>query len=142
MIVNAIAQWACLAKPNEMSGKFQVDLTQLDEKDVAQLAAAGVPVSFGKGKKEGYGNYITVKSERPVAVVTTTKTPFDAAKLGNGSKVKASVKPFEWNFKGKKGISAGLQALMVTEAKIYEPGGIGEFEAEAVEAPKEDDLGF
>ena len=48
--------------------------------------------------------------------------------IGNGSKVKASIRPYEWNFKGNAGVGAGLNGLMVTS--LIEYGGVDELEPE------------
>ena len=41
--------------------------------------------------------------------------------VGNGSKVKVMYKPYEWNFKGKKGIGLDLQAVQVMDLVEYTP---------------------
>jgi hypothetical protein len=52
-----------LNKPNEMSGKFQVDLCNLSDKAVGALEEMGIEVKT----KEGKGAYVTCKSTRPIA---------------------------------------------------------------------------
>ena len=48
------------------------------------------------------------------------KNPWPTDKLvGNGSKVKVSVNPYEWNFQGKSGISASLNSMMVVKLVEY-----------------------
>jgi hypothetical protein len=42
------------------------------------------------------------------------------AKVGNGSKGIALLKPYEYTFKGKKGVGVGINKLIVTDLKVYE----------------------
>lgn len=120
MIIQGVAQWASLTEPNPMSGKYQLDLINLDDESVAKIKAAGVEVKYGsKGsKKESYGAYVTLKANKPVSVFNADKTPC-VSKVGNGSVVACSVNPFEWNFKGKKGTSLGLRAVKVITLKEF-----------------------
>ena len=48
------------------------------------------------------------------------KNPLDKI-VGNGSKVKVMYKPYEWNFKGKKGMGLDLQAVQVIDLIEYTP---------------------
>ena len=41
--------------------------------------------------------------------------------VGNGSKVKVMYKPYDWNFKGKKGKGLDLQAVQVLDLVEYIP---------------------
>lgn len=138
MIIKGIAQWAQLKEPNPMSGKYQLDLINLSADDVAKIEAAGATVKRAdksNPKKAHYGAYVTLKSNRPVQVYDAAKKPVDV-NVGNGSEVTASVNPFEWNFKGKKGVSLGLRALKVT--KLVEFGGAATSELFEDQADSED----
>ena len=42
MIVRGKAQWASVFEPNELSGKYQVDICNLDGKTVKELEAVGI----------------------------------------------------------------------------------------------------
>jgi hypothetical protein len=42
--------------------------------------------------------------------------------IGNGSKAKALVTPYEWKYKNKKGISASLIKLVITDLVEYSAG--------------------
>ena len=46
--------------------------------------------------------------------------------LGNGTYVKASVNPYDWNYEGRKGISFGCNKIQVLELVEY-AGGTDEF---------------
>jgi hypothetical protein len=40
--------------------------------------------------------------------------------VGNGSKAIALIAPYEWKFKNKKGVSASLKKLVITDLVKYE----------------------
>tara|TARA_R100001224_G_scaffold98297_1_gene68602 strand:- start:1204 stop:1635 length:432 start_codon:yes stop_codon:yes gene_type:complete len=120
MIVSGTAKWASVFKPNDMSNKYQVDICQLDKETVKELEGVGITVKIGEGKKEDQESYITAKTVRPPRVMDSKKNPWPTDKLvGNGSKVKVSVNPYEWNFQGKSGISASLNSMMVVKLVEY-----------------------
>ena len=121
VIVEGILEWAHLAKANEMSGKYQVDVCQLDKKAVKALEAAGLVVQDGAAKgKENKGQYVTPKATRPVTVVDSKKNTFsDLEAIGNGTRAKVAIRAFPYNFKGKEGVGAGLQAIQILELKEY-----------------------
>jgi len=122
MIVYATAFYSCLFEPNTMSGKYQMNLGQLDHEAVTNLQGVGMAIRTGEGKKEDHGEFITAKSGRPINVVDAAGNPWDEDRLiGNGSKVKVSVNPYEWTYKRKSGVSAGLNSVMVLEWKDYNP---------------------
>lgn len=121
--------WSYTSKVNELSGKYQMDITKLDKETVKALKAAGLNVKKGEGDKASWGFYLTAKSARPVSVVDAAKQPYTKEFVPNGSEVKCSVKPYEYDFKGKKGVGAGLQAVMVLKEGAS-AGGLDELEAE------------
>ena len=51
--INADIMWASLNEPNRMSGKFQVDLTQLSKAAMEALEMMGLSVR----NKEGQGDF-------------------------------------------------------------------------------------
>lgn len=118
--VKAEVMWAFLNKPNEMSGKYQVDLCNLSEKAVDALEGLGIEVKT----KEGKGRYITCKSQRPITAYDDGGSLLEGDILGNGSKAAAVITPYEWAFKGKKGVSPSLRKMVVTELVAYTGGGV------------------
>ena len=117
--LKADVMWAFLNKPNEMSGRYQVDLCNLSEKAVQALEQTGIEVK----NKEGKGFYITCKSKRPMSAYDDGGTPLEGDILGNGSKAAAIVEPYSWAWKGKQGVSPSLKRLVVTELVPYTGGG-------------------
>jgi len=122
--VKAEVMWAFLNKPNEMSGKFQVDLCNLSDKAVGALEEMGIEVKT----KEGKGAYVTCKSTRPIAAYDDVGSLLEGDILGNGSNAAAIITPYEWSFKGKKGVSPSLRKMVITELVPYTGGGGGAFD--------------
>lgn len=120
--IKADIMWAYLTKPNEMSGKYQVDLCNLSDKATAALQDMGLEVKT----KEGKGKYITCKSTRPITIYDDGGSVLDGSVLGNGSKAVALVDAWEWQYQKKKGISPGLKKLVITEFKAYNGAEIGD----------------
>lgn len=109
--------WAFLTKQNPMAEKFTVDLCNLDDNAVKALESQGIRVA----QKEGKGRYITCKSTREIiATDANGKTVSDV--VGNGSKAEVLVRPYEWDFKGKKGVSPSLSSLKITDLVVYNAG--------------------
>ena len=44
MIVRGIAEWASVFEPNGLSGKYQVDICQLDKTTIKNLKAVGITI--------------------------------------------------------------------------------------------------
>lgn len=117
--VQAEIMWAFLDKPNELSGKYQVDLCNLSKGAVATLEGMGVSVR-SKADQPEKGHFITAKSVNyPITTVDVEGNPV-VGKVGNGSKGIALLKPYEYTFKGKKGVAVGINKLVVTDLKLYE----------------------
>ena len=112
--VEATVMWAFLNRQNEMSGKYQVDLCDLDDESVKALQSIGVEVKFNPEKEEK-GRYITCKSKNyPIPAVDKHGNEIDA-EVGNGSKAKALISAYEWKFKGKTGVSPSIKKMVITD---------------------------
>jgi hypothetical protein len=112
--VKAEVMWAYLNKPNERSGKYQIDLCNLSDKASDALEELGLEVK----KKEGKGNYITCKSTKPIIAYDDGGSAIDTV-LGNGSKAVALVSAYEWTYQRKKGMSPALRKLVITDLVEY-----------------------
>jgi len=139
MIVRGTAQWASVFDVNDLSGKYQVDICNLDKQTVKDLEKHGLTIKKGKDDKKEYGSYITAKASKYAPkVLDNNAEPMDGSVLiGNGSKIKASISPYSWTFKGKSGVSASLNSLMVLKLVSYSGGAIDVLEPEEV-----DDIAF
>jgi hypothetical protein len=116
--LKADVMWAQLDKVNEMSGKYQVNLCNLSDAAVLALEELGIAVA----EKEGQGRFITCKSANPIKAFDADGDEIVGVKVGNGSKAKAVINPYEWKHKNKKGVSPSLRKLVITELIEYGGG--------------------
>ena len=125
--------WANLRQRNDMSGKYQVDLCNLNEKQKEALEDAGISVR-NKGDDRGY--YITCKSKNKYKAFeidgreiglkgrTATSDTDDTESgvvVGNGSKAKCLVSYYDWEYNKKKGRSATLRRIVIEDLVEYSP---------------------
>ena len=116
--------WSNLKETNQLSGKYQVDLCNLTDPQVQRLEEEGIQV---RTKNDDRGYFVTSKSRFPI-------TPFDKngeeihAKIANGSKADVLINPYDWTqpMTGKKGRSAGIAKLVITDLKEYHADGVEE----------------
>ena len=120
--LKAEVMWAYLNERNEMSNAYQVDLCQLSKAAVDALSEMGVEAQH----KDGKGFFINCKSKNyPIEALNPDGSRINAdIRIGNGSKVTAVVGSFDWTFKNKKGTSASLKKLVVTDLVQFMAGDI------------------
>jgi len=130
---------------NKMSDKHQVNIGNLLDEHVAILVdELGVDPDQIKEPKtdldteskqeaaDAQGRYIVARSEYPIAVVNgkQEKLTDDFIKtIGNGSIANVQVNSYDWTFKKKSGVSAGLQQVMLLKREEFS-GFSSEFEDE------------
>ena len=107
-------------KLNEMSNKYQLELTNLSENAVKALEGIGLEVRKREDKPEK-GFYITCKSVRQMDKIfdKTGASLIDVA-IGNGSTGTAVVGTYDWSFKNKKGLSASLIKMTIDNLVAYD----------------------
>jgi hypothetical protein len=127
--VKATVMWCFHNKPNEMSGKFQMDLCNLSDNAVKALESLGLEVRKREDKPEK-GFYITCKSTVPMKVFDANGNDLNNVAIGNGSTATAVVGAYAWSWKNKSGTSATLTKLVVDNLVAYDA-------AEAEEAADE-----
>lgn len=110
--------WAKLDKVDDMSGKYQVELTNLNQDHVAAISGLGVEVRNNKDKPEK-GFFVTCKSTRPMTALDKEGSILKQV-IGNGSKANVLLGSYDWTFKGKKGKSPTIAKMIVTELKVFE----------------------
>ena len=115
--------WAQLNKMNEMSGAYQVNLCNLSDAAAEALEEMGLSVNQDSEKKADMGKYITCKSKNKPMKAFDVDGDEITEDIGNGSKAKALVGTYDWTYKNKKGVSASLIKLVVTDLVEYEGGG-------------------
>lgn len=113
----AEVQWAFFNKKSEMSGKYQVDLTNLSESAVEALESAGLAPRQREDKPEK-GWFITAKSNYEIKPVDKDGNEITDL-VANGSRAVALIKPYEWSWKNKKGVSPSLVKIVITDLKVY-----------------------
>jgi hypothetical protein len=122
--------WANLRQPNEMSGKYQVDLCQLNERQKEALEDAGIAV---RNKGDDRGDFVTAKSKN-FAIVPYNEDGQEIPEgvlIGNGTKANVVVETYEWKHAPTKrsGVSLGIKigGLKVTGLNEYKPTSDVEF---------------
>jgi hypothetical protein len=118
--VQAEVMWAFLDKPNELSGKYQVDLCNLSKDAAKALTEMGVSVRKREDQPEK-GFFVTAKSSNyPIKTVDMDGNVINGIKVANGSKAVALLAPYEYTYQKKKGVAVGIDKLIITDLKIYE----------------------
>ena len=125
--------WASVVEPNtRYEPTWQVDLC-LDEDTKALVQEAGLTV---RNKDDDRGEFVTLKrkvqgkkgARQAPKVVDSQNNPWvvededgksEYKLIGNGSVVTVKALPFEWNYAGKSGKSADLDAVQVVELVEY-----------------------
>ena len=115
--IKANVMWAFMTRVNEMSNKYQLDLTNLSDAAAKALEEMGIEVK----EKEGHGKYITCKSAKPLRAFDEEGKEIEED-IGNGSKAKAIISSYEWKYKNKKGVSPSLKKLVITDLVMYAGG--------------------
>ena len=128
-IIEGTAYWASLTRPNEkFEPMWTIDLS-VDDKSANELKEQGIKVGETTVDETTIPNIVKFKRKCSKAngdkntqpqLVDASKNPLDKI-VGNGSKVKVMYKPYEWNFKGKKGMGLDLQAVQVIDLVEYTP---------------------
>jgi hypothetical protein len=118
--VKATVMWCNHNKLNEMSNKYQLELTNLSENAVKALEGIGLEVRKREDKPEK-GFYITCKSVRQMDKIfdKTGASLIDVA-IGNGSTGTAVIGTYDWSFKNKKGLSASLIKMTIDNLVAYD----------------------
>lgn len=113
--VSCTVHWAFVEKPADMSGKYEVTLGSLSEKATTNLEGWGVKVKSNPNKPE-LGRHIKCTSNNPMTdrIFDVSENPMQEL-IGGGSKAVATVSTYQWEFKGKKGVSPSLVRLVITD---------------------------
>lgn len=115
--------WASLTDVNKLSGKYQVDLSNLSKEAVKTLMDMGINVK-NDSKKPEQGFYVTAKSKLYPITAVDNNGNLITAKVANGSKAVALIKPYPYTFQGKKGVGVGVSKLIIKELIEYQPEGV------------------
>ena len=129
--VQADIYWACTQTPNPTSDKEQytVNLSNLSDKATKALEELGITVHNNPEKRAAEGNYITCKSNYKIDAFDQDGELVDGSKkIANGSKATAIVSSYEWEYRGKKGVSPSLKKLTITNLIEYKGANVEELD--------------
>lgn len=120
---------AYYCRPNrldDLSGKYQMDLGNLEDRMVKAFQNFGIKVKFDTKNAPGHpdhkGYFVTPKSETPVSVVDMGGNEIPTNLLvGNGSKVIAGLRIAPYTFGNKRGHKLVWLGLKVQELVKYDP---------------------
>ena len=141
ILKNVTFNWSKLAEPVKPFDKLVWEITVSSDNPEDDLQR------FGRVREDKDGNPCVVLRKRAdradgsraprVAVIDKDGKDLDPQLIGNGSKGHAKVFMRPWEFKGKKGISATLMAIKVTELREFRPTsaiiGIDDYDDEATD---------
>jgi|TARA_R110002020_G_scaffold21200_1_gene71916 hypothetical protein len=131
MVISGKAYWASIATPNttfDPDGVWTVDVGNLDKTSIDQLKEDGLTV---KNKGDDRGDFVTIKRKvrrkdgqmnRTPDLVDAKKRQMSNTMIGNGSDVNVLYSTYDWEFKGRKGTSADLKSIQVTNLIPYSSG--------------------
>ncbi len=143
MVLEGIANWASITKPNtRFEPKYCIDVV-LEESVAEELKAQGYTI---KDKEGGPTVTITRKVNGPNGMIREAPPLMDAEKktldclVGNGYKVKVQERPWEMNRNGQDFKGFELQAVQVLDLVSYSTGDGDEFVTESVAEQEVDEL--
>lgn len=119
VVIKAEVMWCKHNKPDD-NGNYQIELTNLSPKAVEALESIGVEALSNPEKPEK-GMYIRPKSKYPIKVLDSDGDVITTA-IGNGSKAKAVIGSYAWQFKAKKGVSPSIKKIVITDLVEYNEG--------------------
>lgn len=128
--------WSFLNTRNDLSGKYQVDLS-LNDKQVEGLERHGVNV---RNKGDDKGDFVTAKSALyPIPTLDENNQAIgEGVAVGNGTIADVKVTLFPWEHKPTKRSGIGVGATEVRIKKMVEYSGSGGEPDEVLG----DDVGF
>ncbi len=117
-VISGTAFWSHHSKVNEMSGKYQIDIS-VDAANKKLLESKGIKIKNkdadlkAKGKAL-QGDFVTLVSKFMPTVIDAKKQVInDPILIGNGSQVNIKTHAYDWSFKGKSGKSLGLDVIQI-----------------------------
>lgn len=143
ILKNCKVKWAKLVKPDEMSGKWSINL-YLTAEQLSNLKAEGIEPKIDKDDVPFVQATRKTKSTKgnefdPPRVVDVSRKPF-TKNIGNGSVCNVIVSIYDWEFNKKKGKGLWLEAVQVVDLK--EHAGTEDFDEPAGAEINEDGLPF
>jgi len=119
-------RWASLSKPNNMSGKYQIDLSNLTDAQIKQIESLDIdgikPSIRTREDQPEAGKFITVKSNREIYALDTNGDRINVS-VGNGSRANLRIGSYKWKkpVGSGEGVSLTLDKLVITNLIEYVP---------------------
>lgn len=113
--IKAKLLWPCLTRVNDQSERYQVDLTEMSDAAKDKLREMGLEIR----NKEGKGDFITCKSNFPIAAYDDGGAEIDGSIVGNGTEAIVWVGYYDWKGRTGSGRSASTSRLIVTNLVEY-----------------------
>jgi hypothetical protein len=112
---------------DRMSDKYSVQLANLSEAAVERFEESSIAVN-NKDDAYGRGDFVTCKSKFPIIPVTQDGESFEGRTggIGYGSEVIAVIKPVQWEYAGKRGTTARIVKLTITNLVAPEAGEVSD----------------
>ncbi len=112
---------------DRMSDKYSVQLANLSEAAVERFEESGIAVN-NKDDAYGRGDFVTCKSKFPILPVSKDGESFEGRTggIGYGSEVIAVIKPVQWEYAGKRGTTARIVKLTITNLVAPEAGEVSD----------------
>lgn len=127
-VLSGKAHWASISSPNStFEPVWQVDLA-VEGVELEKAKEMGLTIM---NKNDDRGEFVRIKRKVYRKDGSKNKSPIlkdsknhvlSEVNVGNGSDVRVLFKSFDWEYAGKKGIGADLQAMQVINLIEYEAG--------------------
>lgn len=127
-VLSGKAHWASISSPNStFEPVWQVDLA-VEGAELEKAKEMGLTIM---NKNDDRGEFVRIKRKVYRKDGSKNKSPIlkdsknhvlSEVNVGNGSDVRVLFKSFDWEYAGKKGIGADLQAMQVINLIEYEAG--------------------
>lgn len=127
-VLSGKAHWASISSPNStFEPVWQVDLA-VEGVELEKAKEMGLTIM---NKDDDRGDFVRIKRKVYRKDGSKNKSPIlkdsknhvlSEVNVGNGSDVRVLFKSFDWEYAGKKGIGADLQAMQVINLIEYEAG--------------------
>ena len=127
-VLSGKAHWASISSPNStFEPVWQVDLA-VEGVELEKAKEMGLTIM---NKDDDRGSFVRIKRKVYRKDGSKNKSPIlkdsknhvlSEVNVGNGSDVRVLFKSFDWEYAGKKGIGADLQAMQVINLIEYEAG--------------------
>ena len=116
-LTDVVLYWASVHTPNDMSKKYQVNLSNLSDERINYFEGNGLPVRTKDNQPE-MGTYITAKSNYPITVVDKNGTLITDL-VGNGTVADVVFDIFEGKNKFGPYKGVGIKKIIVKDLVSY-----------------------